>query len=131
MRRLFLILFLLVSATCSAQYSRDTIKPADSLEISPSFPGGSAAMSNFIKKNFSYPESAKEAGISGKVWVSFKVGTDGTLSEIRLVRGISECPECDREALRLVSIMPAWNPTKKGGIPVTSQINLPFTFRMQ
>jgi protein TonB len=131
MKRL-LFLFLMFSFSGYAQYTKkDSLTTDDTAEISPSFPGGDRAMSDFIKKNFVYPENAKESGISGKVWIAFTVEKDGSLSGIRLIRGLSGCPECDKEALRLVSIMPQWEPGTKNGQPVLSQINLPFTFRMQ
>lgn len=95
------------------------------------FPGGIAAMKKFLAENLVYPESAREKGIEGKAYLKFVVGTDGKLTDIKVVRGVVDCPECDAEAIRVVKLMPNWIPGKNAGKPVKSYYNLPIVFRAQ
>jgi protein TonB len=86
------------------------------VESYPEFPGGEAALYNFLGKNLRYPDMAKETGISGKVYVTFIVEKDGSITDVKLARGIGG--GCDEEALRVVNLMPKWTPGKQRGIPV-------------
>ncbi|KAF0204247.1 MAG: hypothetical protein FD170_565 [Bacteroidetes bacterium] len=96
------------------------------VETMPSFPGGQKALENYLKINLKYPEAAKNAGIKGTVFVSFVVERDGTLSDIRVVRGIGS--GCDEEVIRLLKNMPKWKPGKQRGKAVRVSMNLPVTF---
>lgn len=94
------------------------------------FPGGIAALKKYIMNNLRYPETAKELAISGKVFLQFVVSKEGTISNVKLLRGIPDCKECDLEAIRLVKAMPKWKSGKNNGKPVDSYFNLPVEFRL-
>jgi protein TonB len=99
-----------------------------SVDQMPEFPGGNTEMYNFIGKNIKYPEAERKAGISGICYVSFIVGIDGTLSDIKILKGISNAPGYDAEALRVVNLMPKWIPGKQNGVNVLVSYNLPIKF---
>jgi protein TonB len=98
------------------------------VEQQPEFQGGLEAMMNFIRKNMRYPASARRMGVDGTVYVSFVVSKDGSISEVKTVRGISA--DLDQEALRVVSIMPPWKPGKQNGKPVFVRFVLPIKFKL-
>lgn len=98
------------------------------VEQQPEFEGGYAAMMNFIKKNMRYPASARRMGVDGTVYVSFVVSKDGSISEVKTIRGISA--DCDKEAMRVVSMMPPWRPGKQNGKPVFVRFVLPIKFQL-
>jgi TonB family protein len=83
------------------------------VEQMPQFPGGEKEMIKFIRDNLKYPVKAMEMGVSGTVIVNFVVGRDGTISRIKVMRGIGS--GCDEEAIRVLEKMPAWSPGKQGG----------------
>jgi TonB family protein len=92
------------------------------------FPGGEAAMLRFLQKNVHYPEYARNKGIQGTVIVSFVVDSSGKVTDVKLLRGIGG--GCDEEAVRVVKVMPDWNPGKVDGIPVRVQFNIPIKFSL-
>jgi periplasmic protein TonB len=98
------------------------------VEQQPEFQGGYEAMINFIKKNLRYPASARRMGVDGTVYVQFVVGKDGSITEVKTIRGISA--DCDREAERVVKQMPAWRPGKQNGKPVFVRFVLPIRFKL-
>lgn len=98
------------------------------VEEDPEFPGGMKAMYAFIEKNLVYPEAAKAAGIAGKVYVSFIVEKDGSITNVKILRDIGY--GCGDEALRVVKMMPKWIPGKQRGNPVRVQYNLPVVFKL-
>ena len=98
------------------------------VEQQPEFEGGYEAMMNFIRKNMRYPASARRMGIDGTVYVSFVVGKDGTINDVKVLRGISA--DCDKEAVRVVQSMPPWKPGKQNGKPVFVRFNLPIKFKL-
>jgi TonB family protein len=87
----------------------------------PEFPGGSAALTDFILKNVQYPESAKKAGKQGQVSVSFTIDKTGKVKDATIESSI--CPELDKEALRVVKQMPAWKPGQPSDVKMTLPIN--------
>jgi protein TonB len=99
------------------------------VEQLPEFEGGYEAMMNFIKKNMVYPPSARRMQIEGTVHVSFIVSKTGAISDVKILRGIQT--ECDREAVRVVGMMPPWKPGKQNGKPVTVRFIMPLKFRMK
>lgn len=99
------------------------------VEQQPEYPGGLAALRSFLGKNLQYPSSATSAGISGKVYVSFVVATDGSLSDIAVLKGIGF--GCDEEATRVIRQMPRWRPGKQSGRAVRVRYNLPITFTLE
>lgn len=94
------------------------------------FPGGTRALLQFIKDHLKYPESALNNGIEGKCHVKLLISDKGTVKEAKLLKGIPDCPECDKEALRIMHIMPVWKPGRVNGKPVSSYYRLPVSFRL-
>ena len=95
-------------------------------EQMPVFPGEEAALYKFLFDNLKYPESAMKNNIQGTVWVRFVVTEKGKVSQPEVVRGID--PECDKEALRVVSSLPDFTPGQKGGkaVPVYYMVRVVF-----
>jgi protein TonB len=96
-------------------------------EQMPHFIGGEPAMVDFISKNLRYPLSAQRMRLSGTVFVSFIVNTDGSIDEVRATNGISA--DCDKEAVRVVQIMPYWEPGRQEGKPVRVRFIIPIRFK--
>ncbi len=99
------------------------------VEAMPEFPGGEAALYDYLAANLKYPEMAKETGITGKVFVTFVVEKDGSITDVKILRGIGG--GCDEEAIRVVKGMPKWTPGHQRSIPVRVQFNLPIKFTLQ
>ncbi len=99
------------------------------VEEQPGYPGGEEARIAFLQTNIKYPEEAKELGIQGKVFVTFVVEVDGSITDVRVLRGIGG--GCDEEAIRVIKSMPKWVPGKQRGVPVRVQFNLPIKFTLQ
>jgi TonB family protein len=97
-------------------------------EKMPSYPGGQDAMSKFLVEHIKYPEVAMKNNVQGKVFVTFVVRTDGSLTDAKVLRGIGG--GCDEEALRVVKLMPKWNPGEQTGKLVDVQFNLPIKFAL-
>lgn len=93
------------------------------------FPGGVSAMKRFLEENIIYPEESLEKVLAGKVYLQFLVEIDGTISDVSVVRGLTL--EMDSEAVRVVSIMPKWEPAIHAGAPVRCIFNLPIVFNLQ
>lgn len=98
-------------------------------EQMPQFPGGTDAMMKFISSSLVYPKTAAEMGISGKVMLQFEVDRKGKIKNIRVIRGIGG--GCDEEAVRVVGLMPRWNPGKQNGTAVSVYFTLPIQFSLQ
>jgi len=99
------------------------------VEEMPDFPGGETALNRFLSDSLQYPRLAKENNISGTVYVSFVVEKDGSVIDIRVLRGIGG--GCDEEAVRVIKLMPNWKPGKQRGKPVQVQYNLPVKFSLE
>ena len=99
------------------------------VEEMPQYPGGEQAMMDFVSKNVVYPKEAQEKGISGRVFVSFIVEKDGSVSNVDVKRGIGG--GCDDEAVRVIKAMPKWKPGKQDGKPVRVSYMMPITFKLQ
>lgn len=95
------------------------------------FPGGMAACNAFFAKNIVYPQIAQEEGIQGKCYVKFVVDRAGNISDIRVAKGVPSCPECDKEAMRVVRMMPKWKPGKKNGTDVKSTFMVPVNYKLE
>ncbi len=95
----------------------------------PQYPGGEAAMMDYVAQNVVYPKEAQEKGISGRVFVGFIVEKDGSVSEVKVLRGIGG--GCDEESIRVVKAMPKWKPGKQEGKPVRVSYLMPITFKLQ
>lgn len=102
-------------------------KVYDMVEKMPSFPGGSEALKEYLKKNTRYPNP--DACIQGRVVVVFVVDEKGNLSDVKVARSVE--PSLDAEAVRVVKSMPRWNPGIEKGKAVKVRYTLPVTFRLQ
>ena len=94
----------------------------------PEFPGGQLALMEWIKQNMVYPQEAIAKGIEGRVIVKFTIEEDGTVTNGKIVRGVD--PLLDKEALRLVSIMPKWKPARLDDKDIRAIYNLPLSFKL-
>ena len=101
----------------------------DTVDVSPKFPGGVEANMKFLVDHVSYPKACIENGISGRVLVQFVVDKDGTLRNIKAIQ--SPDPRLSEEAVRVVKLMPKWEPGKKDGKAVAVRYVLPITFRLK
>ena len=99
------------------------------VEEMPEFPGGEAALRQYIAKTIEYPVIAQENGIQGRVYVTFVVNTDGSITDARIARGVD--PSLDKEALRVVNTLPKWKPGKQRGKPVRVSYTVPINFVLQ
>ena len=99
------------------------------VEEMPAFPGGEAKLMEYVLKNVKYPQIARESGIKGRVFVSFVVEPDGSVSNVKVLRGIGG--GCDEEAMRVVKAMPKWKPGKQRGKAVRVSYMLPINFQLQ
>jgi TonB family protein len=113
----------------------DTIRPINNdekvltgvVEYQPQFPGGIKACEQFIKENLRYPDT--ESDVQGRVIVSFMVERDGSLSDIKVVRGLD--PAFDEEALRVVKMMPKWSPGATDGKISVMRYTIPIIFKKE
>ena len=104
--------------------------PFSILEVKPTFNGGDAnEFSKWVNENLKYPEDAKAAGEQGRVTLQFTIGTDGVVSNVKILRGVSE--SLDAEALRVVSSSPDWGPGKVNGKPVPVTFTFPVVFKLK
>ncbi len=100
------------------------------VEQMPQFPGGESEKIKFVQKNIKYPESAKKNKLEGKCFLKFAVMKDGSIKDITILKGVPGCPECDEEAMRVISIMPKWIPGKQNGNLVNVFALLPIKFTL-
>ena len=129
------------TAKFAAQEKRDSIEmpeppalgwvdsaPEDILDM-PIFPGGPIKLMEFIKNNLHYPNE-KDSCAQGRVILTFVVDTDGSIDDVKVVRSVD--PLLDNEAIRVVKMMPQWNPGKAyDGTPVRVKYTLPITFMLE
>lgn len=101
---------------------------SDNVEVLPEYPGGVENLVVFLRSNINYPEKAKEDGTTGNVDVTFIVEKDGSISNVKVKKSLSE--ECDREAIRVVNSMPDWTPGKQEGKVVRVGLELPIFFSL-
>lgn len=99
------------------------------VEEQPQFPGGMAALVEYLKKNIRYPAICKEQGLQGRVIVQFVINTDSTISDAQVIKPVN--PHFDKEALRVVNAMPKWIPGEQRGKPVRTRFTMPVTFRLE
>jgi TonB family protein len=95
-------------------------------EKQPEFPGGENARIKFLTENIIYPEKSRINRISGTVFSCFVVEKDGTISEIRILKGVNE--EMDNEVIRVIKLMPKWKPGIQDGEPVRVLYSMPIRF---
>ncbi len=112
-------------------YDKEALNLQDSIyrvtEVMPQYPGGPNEMMRYIQENIKYPQSAIDNKIEGRVFVTFVVEKDGSITNAAVLRGIDK--ECDAEALRVVSSMPKWNPGQHKGEVVRTQFTIPIYYK--
>jgi len=119
------VLMLFFTAKANAQVSNEGHVHTIS-SIQPQFPGGQEAMRAFFAEHLRYPQEARDSNIQGQVLVSFIIDTVGAVSDVEVVRGVH--PSLDKEAVRLVEMMPNWIPGKSRNRPVRVQFHMPVNF---
>ena len=97
--------------------------------VMPEYPGGKAAIFNYLAQNIRYPKKARENGTQGRVVVQFVVDKDGSIDDIKIVQGVSW--ELNDEAKRVIKKMPKWKPGTVGGEPIRMRFTLPVEFRLK
>ena len=98
------------------------------VENMPEFPGGDLGLMKYIQKNVKYPAIAKEYNITGKVYVSFIVDKSGSVTNVKIVRGVDK--NLDAEALRVVKSLPKYKPGKQRGKAVRVMFTIPINFTL-
>lgn len=108
-----------------AQAAEDTVV-LRTVEKLPEFPGGIVAFMKWLTRNLNYPRQAQQQKIQGKVIVSFIVNKDGSIASPTIVKSVD--PLLDREALRVIRIMPRWKPGIEDGKPCRTMFAVPVNF---
>jgi protein TonB len=124
--------FMIPDFTAQVDKNMQTIDSTSVIEVDTpaQFPGGESAMFQFLSKQLVYPVRAKEEEISGKCFVQFVVTKEGLIVNVKVMRGVPGCPECDQECIRVIKSMPNWIPAQKDGKPVNSTFILPVQFKL-
>lgn len=104
----------------------NAIYDGTSIEIYPEFEGGMKGWEKYLQRNLRYPSEAQELTLQGKVYVSFVVEKDGSISNVTLVRGVHR--SLDEEAARVIKKSPKWRPGIQNGRPVRVRYNMPISF---
>ena len=110
------------------EQQEEEVKTIRELDDLPVFPGGMSQLVRWLTQNLKYPETAKNEKVSGKVLVSFVINADGVVTDIKLVKPVDQ--RLDREALRVVRMMPKWQPGLINGKPCKTLVNLPIVFKL-
>ena len=97
-------------------------------EFMPEYPGGDSARLNFLIENIKYPKIAKHKKIEGTVCVTFVVEKDGSITNIKLLRGV--CDSMDAEVIRVMKLMPKWKPGTQNKKAIRTQFNMPVKFSL-
>lgn len=123
MKYLFSIIFLWVGLSGLSQN-----KVYDVVEQQPQYKGGINAMSTFLGQNLVYPEVARQAGITGKVYVQFVINKKGKMENIKVIRSPHE--SLSKESVRVIKKMPRWKPGVQDGKKVKVRYTLPINFTL-
>lgn len=94
------------------------------------FPGGTNGARIYLANNIRYPQEAVDMGIEGKCYAKFIVDQNGEINFMEILRGVQDCPECDKEVIRIILAMPNWTPGKVNGKVVNSTFTLPVQFKL-
>jgi protein TonB len=134
MKHLLLFGLLILTISLLAQETTDTTKTQGVVSVAesaPEFPGGQAELFNFINSKLKYPKDAKRNGIEGKVVISFVVERDGRVKPESIKIEQSVYPSLDKEAIRVVKLMPNWIPANHKGRNVRAKTGFPIAFALQ
>lgn len=110
------------------QEPTDTIIDVASMDVQPEFPGGMAAMYEYLGSTIHYPDSAFLEKVQGKVFVQFVVGSDGKVRDAEVRRGVRK--DLDDEAVRAIRAMPDWKPGQMNGKAVATRFTVPINFNL-
>jgi protein TonB len=94
----------------------------------PQFEGGVQAMYRFLRRHLRYPRADQSIGLEGTVFVRFIIDVTGTVTGVEVIRGASG--SLDKEAMRVISLMPKWKPGSQHGMPVNVRMVLPIKFEL-
>lgn len=97
-------------------------------EIAPEFPGGAAEMRMFIATQVKTPQIVRDSGYDGRCYLTFMVDTLGEIRNIKVLKGVPRCPDCDKEVIRVIKAMPRWKPGKQNGKAVNMYYTVPVSF---
>ena len=117
-----------IAAVTPADAANDDVLDASTVEVLPEFPGGMTAFMQWLTKNLKYPPLAQKNKIQGKVLVSFIIEKDGNVGNLKLVKG--QHTYLDREAMRVMRMMPKWKPGKENDQPCRTMICIPIVFSL-
>ncbi len=98
------------------------------VEDLPQFPGGATELMKWLTKNLQYPKRAQMQKREGKVIAHFYVEKDGSITGLKIVQSLTW--ECDREALRVLGMMPKWQPGVQNGHPCRTKVSIPIVFKL-
>ena len=116
--------------TAAGELAAKGVFEAVAVEVKPEFNGGDVSdFTDWVYANINYPEVAKENNQEGKVMVSFIVGTDGKVGDVKTISSVS--PALDAEAVRVVESSPAWTPARQDGQAVPVHYTMPIVFKLQ
>jgi periplasmic protein TonB len=140
MKNALLIIALLISTISFGQEKATKSEPElvppppptiyDVVDDPADFPGGMEAARKYLSENMIYPESAIKKKLEGKCYLKFIISDSGKVINVKVIRGVMDCPECDAEAIRVLRSMPNWEPGKINGKPVNSTFTLPVQFKL-
>ena len=116
-------------ASTKAEADVEDPTPFQIVEDKPLYPGGTEALLKFLGENIKYPHVAKEASIMGTVIVQFIIQKDGSVGDVKVIRGLGG--GCNEEAIRVVSMMPKWTPGRQRGKPVRVTFHIPVIFNLR
>lgn len=98
------------------------------VEDLPQFPGGAVELMKWLTKNLHYPPAAQRARAQGKVVVQFVINKEGAMTDLKIVKSLR--PDCDREALRVMHLMPRWKPGVHNDKPCRTMVRIPIVFKL-
>lgn len=128
-------LFLLFNLILIANFNFSQIAPEELIDIvvdiDAEYPGGTTECYKFISENINYPKSAINENLEGKCYIGFIIDKYGNVSEVKAIKGIDKCPECNEEAIRVIQSMPKWTPGMKDGKYVNSRYVIPINFKLE
>lgn len=104
-------------------------QPLEFTERMPEFNGGDSGMMQFVKSKISYSKAILEKGISGTVYLTFTVTSEGSINDIGVLRGVTY--DLNYEAIRVINLMPPWTPGFQNGFPVDVKYTLPIKFTIR
>lgn len=114
--------------TIAVQTLGDTDAVFSYAEIMAEFPGGQVAFYKYLQESIHYPAEEAKAGKQGTVYVSFVVEKDGSVSNVKILKGVADAPGLSQEAIRVITAMPKWTPGKINGKTVRVSVTQPIKF---